>query len=149
MTPEQREKTALVFFDNEENGLLGSSCFAKFHKKDGLKEKLVINFDCVSDGDHLLLVRNKPAIRQYGKQLEAAFRSNGEKTVHLESSAKAFYPSDQVNFPVGVGVAALKKHKLLGLYMDKIHTKHDTAFDERNIRFLTGGTLSLIDRMEG
>lgn len=149
MTPEQREKTALVFFDNEENGLLGSSFFAKCHKKDGLKEKLVINYDCVSNGDYLLLVQNKPAGKRYGKALAESFVSTEEKTVCLESSAKAFYPSDQVNFPVNVGVAALNKHKLLGLYMDKIHTKHDTVFDERNIQFLTAGTLSLLDTMEG
>jgi len=37
------ENVAFVFFDNEENGLLGSSFFRKRHKK-LLKNKLLINF---------------------------------------------------------------------------------------------------------
>lgn len=137
---EVKEKVAFVFFDNEENGLLGSAFFANKHKQDNLKEKLVINYDCVSDGDHLLFVQNKPARKQYGQALEAAFPATEEKNVYLEKSSTAFYPSDQANFPVNIAVAALKKNKLVGLYMDKIHTKHDTNFDQRNIEFLRAGT---------
>ena len=51
MSEEQKAQTAFVFFDNEENGLLGSSFFRKLHKKDGLGKKLMLNFDCVSDGE--------------------------------------------------------------------------------------------------
>ena len=36
-----------------------------------------------------------------------------------------------------VGVAALKKGRFVGLYLDRIHTKNDTVFDEDNIRVLT------------
>lgn len=147
MTPEQKSQVALVFFDNEENGLLGSAFFAKRHKKDNLKDKLVVNFDCVSDGDHLMFVLNKPARKQYGEAAAAAFQTTESKTVCLEKSSSAFYPSDQANFPTSMAVAALKKKKLLGLYMDKIHTKHDRNFDRENIRFLTGGTLDLLDRI--
>lgn len=143
LTEEQRKRVAFVFFDNEENGLLGSAYFAKLHKKDGLKDKLVFNFDCVSDGDHILLVPNNPGMKQYGDALTAAFPSTAEKTVEL--TAKAFYPSDQANFPVSVAAAALKKHKWLGLYMDKIHTKEDINFDQRNIDLLTEGTLRFLE----
>lgn len=144
---EVKSKVCFVFFDNEENGLLGSSQFAKAHKKDSLKDKLVLNFDCVSDGDHLLFVLNKPAQKQHQAALEAAFYQQEGKTVEFVSTAKAFYPSDQANFPVNAAVAALKEHKFLGLYMDKIHTKHDTAFDEKNIALLTEGTLRLTQKL--
>ena len=61
LTEEQRKSVAFVFFDNEENGLLGSAYFAKLHKKDGLKDKLIFNFDCVSDGQKILIALNKKA----------------------------------------------------------------------------------------
>ncbi|MBQ9625284.1 MAG: M28 family peptidase, partial [Clostridia bacterium] len=44
-----REKTAFVFFDNEENGLLGSGYYRKVYNRETANQ-LVINFDCVSDG---------------------------------------------------------------------------------------------------
>lgn len=144
MTEEELANSAFVFFDNEENGLLGSAFFSKLHKKDNLAQKLLINFDCVSDGDHILFVQNKPAQKAYGDALKEAFPSTPEKTVHLEKSSNTLYPSDQVNFPMNVGVAALKKKKFIGLYMDRIHTIKDTAFDRNNIEFLVSGTKRLL-----
>lgn len=146
MTPQQREKTCFVFFDNEESGLLGSKFYAKRHKEDGLKEKFLLNFDCVSDGDTFLIVHNKPAGKRYGATLEEVFQSGNGKTVELCSSAKAFYPSDQANFPVNAAVSAMNRSKLVGLYMNKIHTKHDTVFQEENIRFLKDAAIRLTDR---
>ncbi len=145
MTPEQKEKVCFVFFDNEEAGLLGSAAFAKLHKKDGLKEKLLLNFDCVSDGDIFLLVHNKPAGKRYGQALVAAFQPSADKEVEICPSSKAFYPSDQSNFPVNAAVSAMNRHKLAGLYMNKIHTKHDTVFQEDNIHYLTDATVKLAD----
>lgn len=145
MTQEQKKQTALVFFDNEENGLFGSSWFARKHKKEGLKQKLVLNFDCVSDGDHILFVQNRPAKKRYGKALAAAFPGSETKKVHLASAATTFYPSDQANFPVNMAVSAMKRNKLVGLYMNRIHTIRDTVFDETNIEFLRSGTLRMLD----
>jgi len=149
MSEEQREKTAFVFFDNEENGLLGSAFFCKLHKKDGLKNKLMINFDCVSDGDHMLFVLSKAAKKAYGDAFAAAFPATSEKAVYIECSSDTMYPSDQAGFPMGVGVAAMKKKKGVGLYMNKIHTIHDTVFQRENIEFFTGGTLRLLTRLRG
>ena len=60
-----------------------------------------------------------------------------------------FYPSDQANFPQGVGVAALKRSKRWGiLYMDRIHTPKDTVYRAENIAFLTEGSERLIQRMK-
>ena len=144
MTEEERAQAAFVFFDNEENGLLGSAFFRKLHKKDGLEKKPLINFDCVSDGDHMLFVLSKPAMKAYGEAFAAAFPSTAEKTVYLEKSSNTMYPSDQANFPMGVGVAALRKKKLIGLYMDRIHTVKDTVFQEENIVFFVEGTQRLL-----
>ena len=146
LNEEQRENAAFVFFDNEENGLLGSARFLKKHKKE-MKHKLLINFDCVSDGDHLLLVANRTARKRYGDVFLNTFRSSGEKIIHLEKSSTTFYPSDQVNFPVNVGVAALKKKKFIGYYLNRIHTKHDVIFEEENIRILRDGGKRLIEEL--
>ena len=145
MPPEQMSQTAFVFFDNEENGLLGSAFFTKLHKKDHLKNKLMINFDCVSDGDHMLFVLNKPAQKAYSEAFAAAYPSTTEKTVLIEKSSNTMYPSDQANFPMGVGVAALKKKKFVGIYLDRIHTVKDTVFQEENIKFFVDGTQRLLD----
>jgi hypothetical protein len=58
-------------------------------------------------------------------------------------SKGVFYPSDQANFPEGIGVAALKCTKKGLLYMDRIHTFKDTVYREENIRFLTEGAIRL------
>ncbi len=146
MSAEQREKCAFVFFDLEEQGLVGSSAFWRKHKK-AVKDTLLINFDCVSDGDHILLVNSKKALAKYGAFLENSFLPQGDKKLLFEKSSAAFYPSDQSRFPCGVGVAALKKAKFIGYYMNRIHTPRDTVFDEKNIRLLCAGALSLSNRI--
>lgn len=138
---EIRNKAAFVFFDHEEMGLFGSMFFAKKHKN-VMKDKLLINFDCVSDGDTILLIQNKKAKKLYGDRLKAAFVSNETKTALIENSSTTLYPSDQANFKCSIGVAAFKKNKLFGLYLDRIHTKKDTVFDERNIEFIIEGLRS-------
>ena len=148
MPEELREKVLFVFFDNEENGLLGSAFFRKLHKKE-LGGKLILNFDCVSDGDEILLVVNKAARKKYGGRLEAAFPGTDEKNVHMEKSSSAMYPSDQAGFPLSVAVAAMKKLPLLGLYLDRIHTGRDRIFDERNIEYLCKSTIDFLSSAEG
>lgn len=145
MTPQQRAKAAFVFFDNEELGLLGSSALRSRHKNQGIQEKLFINFDCVSDGDHIMLVLKKKADIAYWGLFAKCFQPEGSKQILLEAEKSAFYPSDQKHFDHGVGVAALKKGKRIGYYMDRIHTSKDTAFDENNISLLVNASLRLTD----
>ena len=143
MTEEERAQSCFVFFDNEEKGLFGSAAFEKEYKKI-MKEKLLINFDCVSDGDYLMFVVNKKAFPEHSEKLAEAFADVTEKTVLIEKSKYVYYPSDQKNFKKNVGVASFKKSKL-GLYMDRIHTPKDTVFDERNITVLVSGFRKFIN----
>ncbi len=146
MSPEEREKAAFVFFDLEEAGLFGSSRFAKKHKK-AMKEKLLLNFDCVSDGDHFLVIYSKKVSAAALNAMQEAFGPVADKEVQIVKSSRAIYPSDQSQFPLGVGVAALNRKKGIGLYMDKIHTKRDTVFDERNIAYLCSAACRLTKRL--
>jgi len=138
LSEEERARCAFVFFDHEETGLFGSSLFASQHRK-AMKDRLLINFDCVSDGDDLLFVQSGKAKRRAGDALAEAFSPSAEKRSVIAGPLGAFYPSDQVNFPCGVGVAAMQRNRLFGLYMSRIHTARDTALDERNFSFLVEG----------
>ena len=145
---EKRSKLAFVFFDHEETGLLGSAYFRKKHKAVA-KGKLLINFDCVSDGDHILLAATKTAQEVYGKQIANAFVGSGEKNILIEQLEKIYYPSDHSGFSVAVAVAALKKAKFVGYYMDRIHTSRDTVFDEKNIDLLCNCVQSFLENKNG
>lgn len=137
---DQKSNVAFVLFDLEEVGLLGSSSFASKHKTIK-KNTLVINFDCVSDGETILFAL-KRTTKKYAELLEKAFVSTPDVAVDITKSA--FYPSDNASFRGGIGVAALKKSKLFStLYMDRIHTKKDVIYREENIQFLTDGAIKL------
>lgn len=142
---EKRSEVAFVLFDLEEAGLIGSSSFAQKHRK-SIKNILLINFDCVSDGENILFALNRKA-KGYKETIEKAYIPKGIFSVDVAYKS-VFYPSDQMNVPLGVGVAALKKSKRFGvLYMDKIHTVKDTVYNEKNIDFLVEGSLKLVDNI--
>lgn len=145
MTEEERAQYCFVFFDNEEKGLFGSSTFNKEHKK-VMKDKLLINFDCVSDGDNIMLILNKRAHPECAESMKEAFADVTDKTVLIEGEKGVYYPSDQKNFKKNIGVAAFKRGKL-GLYMDRIHTPRDTVMDERNIEVLVSGMKKFLGGM--
>lgn len=140
---EKQNEVAFVFFDLEEAGLFGSTAFALKHRK-AMKNKLLINFDCVSDGDNILFAVKRKA-KKYVNALETSFEGNDKYNVEIRTKG-VFYPSDNMNFPCGVGAAALKKTKRLNiLYMNRIHTKRDVIYCEENIKFLVDGSIKLLN----
>lgn len=141
---ELRGEVGFVFFDLEEMGLFGSAGFASKHKKVA-KNTLLVNFDCVSDGDTVLFALRKEATR-YDDAMRAAFPSTETRRAEVVSKG-VFYPSDQANFACGVGVAALKRTKGGLLYMNRIHTKRDTVYMEENIAYLTEGAVRLAESL--
>lgn len=140
MPSEMRHKVAYIFFDAEELGMIGSRSYRKSHQKIATT-KPVINFDCVSDGKSILFALRKSA-SSLAPKLTEAFRSNDTYSVEVATKG-VFYPSDQMSFRLGVGVAALRKTKGGLLYMNKIHTPRDTVYDEENIEFLKCGAIEL------
>lgn len=141
---ELRSKVCFVFFDNEEKGMFGSAAFAKRHKA-VKKNTLVINFDCVGDGDSIQFFPQKRLKKDAALEaIEAAFRPSGGKDVQIVRGF-GFYPSDNANFKKGAGVCALKHKPVIGYYMDRIHTAKDTICDERNIELLRDGCLRLAE----
>lgn len=137
MPPAERAQYCFVFFDNEEKGLFGSSYFAKEHKE-VMKNKLLINFDCVSDGDDIMLIIDKKSFPEYADMLKSAFEHREGKNVLIETNKGIHYPSDQKNFKKNIGVAAFRRGRF-GLYLGRIHTNRDTVMDERNIEIIVSG----------
>ncbi len=137
---DRREDVAFVFFDLEEMGLFGSSSFAVAHKNE-MKNRLLLNFDCVSDGENILFVLRKGA-KAYRAAIEKAFAEKDGFKVEVADKG-VFYPSDQVKFNCGVGVAALRSTKGGLLFMNRIHTRRDVIYREENIEFLKNGAIEL------
>lgn len=138
MPEEKRNKVCFVFFDNEEKGMFGSRLFLKNHKK-YIDEKLLINFDCIGEGDNLLFAAKKSAFDNviFKKLIANNEKVNFDKKIIFVKVKSLLFPSDQALFKTSVGVAALKKSKVLGLYASKIHTLKDKTCDEANINVLT------------
>ena len=137
---ERRDEVAFVFFDLEEMGLFGSSAFARAHKEE-MKDRLLVNFDCVSDGEHMLFVLRNGA-KGFREAIGKAFEAKDGFRVEIAEKG-VFYPSDQAKFPCGVGVAALRSTKGGLLYMNRIHTHRDVIYREENIEFLKSGSIEL------
>lgn len=144
MTPEQRARTCFVLFDLEELGLIGSAYFARKYSYARMS-KPVINLDCISDGDHILVkLSGKDKKSEFGERVRAAFESRiteAGKTPHVVKWA--IYPSDQANFKRGFAVAAMRKSWLVGLYMGRIHTTRDRVFEEENIACISKAIIDL------
>lgn len=141
----QRNLVCFVLFDQEEKGLIGSSLYRKTHKA-ATEHQLVLNLDCVGDGDEIVIFPTKKAKKDDKTMefLDSICGCYGEKSISLHKKGFYVYPSDQRNFPKGVGIAAFKRSKLLGLYCDKIHTKKDTNLDQTNVNILRAALTTLI-----
>ena len=131
-----RHKVCFVLFDLEEAGLLGSAAYRKAHKT-ASNQQIVLNLDCVGEGDHLMMFPTAK-LKKDKKRLTGLYRACGyfgKKSLLVREKGFSVYPSDQANFPYGVGICALKINKF-GLYLGKIHTAKDTVLEETNINIL-------------
>ena len=141
----QRHKVCFVLFDLEEAGLLGSAAYRKAHKAE-TENQIVLNLDCVGDGDEILLMPTKTC-RKDGEKLAWMYKiigRYGEKTVDVREKGFTSYASDQKHFPYGVAIAALRRKKGIGLYLSRIHTSRDTVLDETNVNILRAALTTLI-----
>ena len=130
-----RKDVAVVLFDNEEKGLLGSSQFVARHPR-AKKQAFVVNLDCVSDGKTLLYTGSKAGMRsEPGERMLSSVQACAQECGYRVASGAfpgTLYPSDQMMFARGTAIAALRGNRLL--YMDRIHTVRDTVFDDENVR---------------
>ena len=144
MPENQRHKVCFVLFDLEEAGLLGSAAYRKAHKK-ASNSQLVLNLDCVGDGDHIRLFPTK-ALKKNKKKLTSLYKACGyfgSKDILVREKGFSVYPSDQRHFPYGVGICALKDSRF-GLYIGKIHTRRDQTLEQTNVNILRAALTTFI-----
>ena len=140
----QRCKVCFVLFDLEEAGLIGSGSYRKKHKK-ATDHQMVLNLDCVGDGSHIRMFPTK-ALKKDRKKLTSLYKACGyfgKRNVLVHEKGFSVYPSDQINFPYGVGICALRKGKH-GLYLSRIHTPRDTILEETNVNILRAALTTFI-----
>lgn len=145
MPENQRDKVCFVLFDLEEAGLVGSASYRKAHK-DATERQIVLNLDCVGDGDEIVFfpVKKLCADREKMLRLCGCVGRFGAKTISVCNKGFRTYPSDQKHFPYGVAIAAFHRKKGIGLYCAKIHTAKDTTLDQTNVNILRAALTSCI-----
>lgn len=140
-----RGKVCFVLFDLEEWGLVGSSSYRKAHKQ-ATEHQVVLNLDCVGDGDHIIFFPTKK-VKQDRAFMNRVHRLGGwfgKKNILLHQKGFSMFPSAQRNFPLGFGIAAFRKSGKIGYYCDKIHTSKDTVLDITNVNLLRAALTTLI-----
>ena len=145
MPENRRNNVCFVLFDMEEKGLLGSSAYRKAHKKQ-TNCQVVLNMDCVGDGDNILLIPSRKLKKNIQKiaPLYQHCGYFGHKSMLVKDKGYCYYPSDQTNFPYGVGIGAFHKKKWIGHYYSRIHTSKDTVLDITNVNILRAAITSLV-----
>ena len=76
LQPNQRSKVCFILFDLEEAGLVGSKGYRKAHKEE-TENQVILNLDCVGDGDHILFFPTKKA-KKNEKLMQSIHRIGGK-----------------------------------------------------------------------
>ena len=147
LTQDELQRVAFILFDNEEKGKKGSKAYFNDHKEN-MKEKFLINFDCVGNGDNVIFIAQKGAVdsEEY-KSLENTFDKNSKFRLHFLSHKQADSNSDHKNFPKGVACVVCKKGNRGLLYTPNIHTSKDIVANNENIGYLTKSTVAYISKI--
>jgi len=142
---QQRNKVCFVLFDLEEAGLVGSAGYRKLHKQ-ATENQVVLNLDCVGDGDVIQLTPVKKAREDKAllEKLAAICGSTDGKELRLRSQGFYKGSSDHKNFPKGVAIMALQYKKGIGLYCGRIHTWRDKILDRTNVAILRDALIAFV-----
>ena len=140
----ERKEVAFIFFDNEEKGKKGSKAYFKDHES-VMKDKLLINFDCVGNGETVVFIAKEEAEkREEYEALKASFAPKGGYTTEFYPMRGSESNSDYKSFPQGIGCMACKKTKGGLLYTPAIHTPGDTIVKNENIDYIVSGILAFL-----
>lgn len=142
------EDVAFILFDNEEGGKKGSKAYFKDHKAI-MKEKFLINFDCVGNGENVIFIAQKGAeSREEWLTLKSVFAPEGEYVPFFYSAKGSQCNSDHKSFPMGVGCMACRRTKRGLFYTPYIHTDRDTTANSENVDYITSRMSGFFDTMK-
>ena len=145
LLPAHRDRVCFVLFDLEEAGLVGSASYRKRHKA-ATATQIVLNLDCVGDGNEILFFPSKK-LKKDARQMAWLKRCcgyYGKKRIIVREKGFASYNSDHKNFPLSAGIGAFHRKKGIGLYLSRIHTSRDTILEETNVNILRACISTLI-----
>lgn len=137
LSNDELNQVAFILFDNEEKGKKGSKAYFSDHK-DTMKNKFLINFDCVGNGNNVIFIAEKEAVKSKEYDiLKNSFHNNKDFYLEFLTHKEAQSNSDHKNFPKGVACIVCKKSKDGLLYTPYIHTDKDIVAKNANIEYLT------------
>lgn len=145
LSDQQLKHVAFVFFDHRETGFLGSSLFHKRFKR-VMSDKLVINFDNVTNGDHILVSASKDAQSNYEKLLKTIFLPTDQKSILFADAEKTYYPADHMHFKCSVAVSALEYSRFWGFFQ-KRNSNANAKWDPYNITMICNCILQLLKKL--
>lgn len=132
----EKPGVACILFNDEEKGKKGSKAFAKAHPD--IKEKaLVVNLDCVGNGDTHILCGTAAAEKDPLYEALQKAMTNSGLSHRFFPAGKASMNSDHKSFDKGVGVCACRHKPFIGYYNDRIHTARDTVAEPETVSRLT------------
>ena len=117
-----------------------------------MKDKLLVNFDCVGDGTEAVFIVMKGAEeRNEFKLFSDCFEAKLGYTPRFYPMRGSESNSDYKNFPCGIGCMMCRKAKNGLMYTPRIHTKRDTVSNDDNIEYLADGMIKFAEKlsMEG
>ena len=125
----QSGEVCVVLFDNEEWGLVGAGQLAAElrRRKVKMKERTVINFDCIGVGDRLIAAtvgRQHKGTRAFLDAMDEGL----EKKI-VRKCSFVVYMSDHARFRDSFMLSAAKRSKLGPFYLPNIHTARDVECD--------------------
>lgn len=145
---EEKGRVAFIFFDNEEKGKKGSKAYFKDHES-LMKDKLLINFDCVGNGETVVFIAKEEAEKtEEYERLKGCFAPKDGYTAEFYPMRGSESNSDYKSFPLGIGCMACKRSKRGLLYTPAIHTAKDTVAKEENIEYIKSCTLKFIGEIK-
>lgn len=139
-----RDRVCFVLFDKSEPMGAGAASYRRKHRQTSDKQ-LVLNLDCVGDGDILMMfpakrVRKDAALME---RLCAMERACGERSIQVWQKGSGLFLSDQKSFPRGIGICALRKKRFIRR-VGRIHTIRDNVLEYTNINILRACLITFI-----
>ena len=137
-----QDRVCYGLFDS--HPLNGISSYCKSHKEE-TDNQIVLNLDCVGNGDHIVFFPTKE-LKKDKRKLNPIYTCCGQfgnKFITIRDKGFACYPSDLSKFPYGIRIASFRKKKT-GLWLSRIHTKRDAILDQTNVNILRAAICTLI-----
>lgn len=146
ISPVYKDKAAFVFLDNAEKGFLGAKAFSK-EFAEICERKLIINLDCVGDGNDIAFSYNEETIKK-AEEIASFYQNNyPNKRVGLIMLDTNIFQSDYKVFRKWINVTAFKRSTSGILYLDNTKSDDDKVLDEKNISVISDIMFELVSRL--